>query len=100
MRMPMYKVRAVIAEGRYTCEHCDIDKSWILSVDIGNLNHRQLKSEINRAIKRQRREVSDVSYPQPPHKLNYEVKYNIDKPVELEREDRLPSNLEKALGNG
>ncbi len=75
--------KAVIVEGRYTCEHCDIDKSWIFSIEVAGMSSQQLAAEVRKCIKRQRTEVSDVSFPQPPHKLIYNVKYDLNKFIDV-----------------
>ena len=48
--------------GRTVCPICKTDKSWVLSVDRGNLSEESMDAEIEKCIELQNREVVDPNH--------------------------------------
>jgi len=70
------KSKQTTVSGRYTCTHCEIDKSWVFKINHLDLSENELKDTIQNAIDRQTTKVSNISYPNPPHNLQITTTLN------------------------
>lgn len=69
----MSQQEVIKVDGRFTCLHCDIDKSWTLVVELRNNTDAEVENLIKWAISRQLKETIVPNYPEPPHQLQHTI---------------------------